>query len=373
MNAKLSNSFKITKRKARFENTLFVKAIVFKIRHPDMKLLKQIGKLPNKERKAYFNTLSNYSKGKFQNTIHTPALREGENPVHILWNFIKKQPHTSPTQLIPFVETDLKNLSTHDNIFIWFGHSSYFIQLDGKRFLIDPVFSGNVSPIPHSAVHFPGSNRYQAEDIPFIDVLLISHDHWDHLDYTTVEKLKHKVSKVVCGLGVAQHFEYWGWNKEKLVEKNWYETFTLDAHTRITLTPTRHFSGRLFKRNTSLWTSFVLQSRSKCLFLGGDSGYGPHFKEIGKKFGPFDAAVLECGQYSDKWPYIHSQPHEVVQEVNDLGAKYLILVHHSKFRLAKHPWNEPLNLVSELAKGQNIPIATPRIGEIVDLNTPDSI
>lgn len=333
-----------------------------------MKIFKQRGQFPDKKRRAYFKTLSNYKEGSFQNQIETPALLEGTSMIRVLWEFLRKSPNTLPEHEIPSVRTDLKKLALEEDVLIWFGHSSYFIQIDGKRFLIDPVFSGNVSPIPNSVSSFLGSNTYQVDDMPSIDVLLISHDHWDHLDYDTIQKLKGKVGKVVCGLGVGQHFEYWGWNKEKVIEKNWYDTVSLGAGFQIILTPARHFSGRLFKRNSSLWTSFVLKTPSKSFYLGGDSGYGPHFKDIGQKYGPFDLAVLECGQYNEKWPYIHSQPHEVLVEVSDLRAKNLMPVHHSKFRLAKHSWNEPLKLIAALAKETEVPLVSPKIGEPVALN-----
>ena len=137
----------------------------------------------------------------------------------ILWEFFKKHPETSPDKPLPSVQTDLKRLHPLENVLVWFGHSSYFMQLDGKRFLVDPVFSGNASPIPGSLKSFPGTNDYQAEDMPPIDYLVITHDHWDHLDYKTIRQLKQKTSMVICGLGVAEHFKAWGWDKDRIVER----------------------------------------------------------------------------------------------------------------------------------------------------------
>lgn len=333
-----------------------------------MGLNKKLGQSPDTGRKAYFNTLSNYKNSQFQNLVPTPALVEGANMMKVLWNFFGKYADTTPAYPIPFVTTDLKALQPDEDVLVWFGHSSYFIQVDGRRFLIDPVFSGNASPIRGSVKAFPGANHYQAADMPQMDVLFISHDHWDHLDYATIRLLKPQVNKVVCGLGVAQHFEYWGWEKDKLIEKNWYESVDLGGGFNVTLTPARHFSGRLLSRNISLWTSFVLQTPTKKLFLGGDSGYGPQFKAIGAQFGPFDLAILECGQYNEKWPYIHSLPDEVVKEAQELKAKNFMPVHNSKFKLAQHPWYEPLQQVSLFAEQEKLPIITPKIGEKVDLN-----
>lgn len=334
-----------------------------------MKLSKMFGQFPDQQRKAYFKTLENYKDGQFQNQIPTPALLEGESMGKLLLEFFGKHLDATPRVPIPSVKTDLFSLAAEEDTLLWFGHSSYFMQLSGKKFLIDPVFSGNASPILGSVKAFAGADEFKASDMPDIDVLLISHDHWDHLDYGTICLLKEKVNLVACGLGVAQHFIYWGWPEEKIVEKNWYEEIAIAPGFKLTLTPARHFSGRFLTRNISLWTSFVLQTPDKNLFLGGDSGYGPHFKEIGDRFGPFDLAILECGQYNERWPYIHSLPPEIIQEVKDLRAKAFMPVHHSKFKLAQHPWYDPLEKVSALAEAASLVIVTPKIGERVDLSS----
>lgn len=338
-----------------------------------MHLIRQMGQFPNRERKGVFHQLSNYKNGQFQNLLPTPALAEGENMARVMWKFFQKMPETTPGYTLPFVDTDLQHLKPEENVLVWFGHSSYFIQLDGRRFLVDPVFSGHASPFRSSVKAFAGTNHYQAANMPDIDVLFISHDHWDHLDYRTVQQLKPKVKKVICGLGVAQHFEYWGWNRELLVEKNWYDRVDLGGGCTVTLTPARHFSGRLLSRNISLWASFVLQTPALKLFLGGDSGYGPHFKEIGERFGPFDLAILECGQYNKKWPYIHSLPGEVLPEALELKAQRVLPVHHSKFKLAQHPWYEPLQQLTAFAEAGKLPLLTPKIGEKVDLDHLDKV
>lgn len=333
-----------------------------------MGLGKKFGKFPDKHRKEHFQNLPNYSGGKFQNVIPTLPLAEGETIMKVLRDFLRRHPETEPRQPIPHVITDLKNLRPDEEVLVWFGHSSYFIQINGLKLLIDPVFSGNASPVPGSVKAFPGSNVYQAGHLPEIDVLLISHDHWDHLDYPTIKNLRGKVKKVVCGMGVAQHFEYWGWQKDLLMERNWDDTVEIGRDISVTLTPARHFSGRLFSRNISLWISFVLQMPERKFFLGGDSGYGPHFREIGDRFGPFDLAMLECGQYNTKWPYIHMLPEEITQAAKDLKAKHFMPVHHSKFKLAQHPWYEPLEKVTAFAQEEQIPIITPMIGEKVHLD-----
>lgn len=336
-----------------------------------MKLWKQFGKSPTKKRKQQYAQLSHYRNGSFQNLIDTPALVEGVSIVQVLLNFFKKHPGTIPKSPLPTVQTDIKSIPIEEDVLIWFGHSSYYLQLDGKRILVDPVFSGNVSPLRNMLPSFLGTNTYQVDDFPDLDILMITHDHWDHLDYETVERLKGRVGTVVCGLGVGQHFEYWGWDPAQIKEGDWYDEWRVAHMFRIIWTPARHFSGRLFKRNTTLWTSYVLETSHYKLFLGGDGGYAPHFKEIGNRFGPFDVAILECGQYNENWPYIHSQPHEVLVEIRDLKAQYLMPVHHSKFKLANHPWEEPLKLVTAVAQDFGTPIVIPKIGAVVFLKHMD--
>lgn len=338
-----------------------------------MNLVKQLGQFPDEKRKEYFSTLPNYANGRFQNILVTPALLEGESMTKALLNSLCKVENTSPKSALPFAITNLKNLSPKENILIWFGHSSYFMQVDGKKFLIDPVFSGNASPMPGSIKAFQGADYYKPEHMPDIDFLLISHDHWDHLDYKTVQELKSRVGTVICGLGTGQHFEYWGWGSEKIIEKNWWESIDIADGFRVTLTPARHFSGRLLNRNISLWTSFVLKTPTKNLFLGGDSGYGNHFTEIGNKYGPFDLAVMECGQYNEKWPYIHTLPDQLIGEVKELKAKNFIPVHHSKFKLSQHAWFEPVELAAKNAEENNQPITLPIIGEKVDLDRLENV
>ena len=285
-------------------------------------------------------------------------------------------PRLTPIDQIPSQKLDLLNIPIEQNILVWFGHSSYYIQLDGKRFLIDPVFSGNASPIPNTVLAFKGTERYKVEDLPEIDYLIISHDHYDHVDYETLIKLRDKTKKVICGLGVGADFEAWGYPLAKILEKDWNETLDFGAGFFVHTTPARHFSGRGFTRNNTLWMSYVLQTPSLKIYIGGDSGYDTHYAAIGKKFGEIDLAILENGQYDEKWKYIHLLPQETLQAAKDLRAKRLFPVHSSKFVLANHPWDEPLSKLTEFNKAAKMPLVTPVIGELVyldDLNQPFKI
>lgn len=328
------------------------------------------GKPPSGERLERIKKSKHFKDGTFQNLSHTPSLAEGVT----YWEVFKEMlfsriEHTKPNDSIPFVKTDLSNLNIEEDYLVWFGHSSYFIQADQTSFLIDPVLTKNASPIYGTNLAFKGADTYHYDAFPSIDFLIITHDHYDHLDYTTFKNIKQKVNKVVCPLGVGEHLEYWGYPAENIIELEWWENAQLTDLIQITATPARHFSGRGFTRNNTLWASYVFQSEKLKLYLGGDSGYDTHFKEIGEKFGPFDLAILENGQYNYKWKYIHLLPEEVIKAAKDLQAKSFFPVHSSKFKLANHPWKEPLEKVVDLSKQEkDLKLVTPKIGEIVYLN-----
>lgn len=327
------------------------------------------GKAPHGERLDKIEQSKNYANGQFQNLSHTPSFTKGVTYWTVLKEmFFTKVPFTKPIDSIPSVKTDLHKLVEHDDIMVWFGHSSYFIKTSGKNFLIDPVLTKNASPIINTNNAFKGADIYSYEDIPSIDYLIITHDHYDHLDYTTFKNIKDKVKLIICPLGVGSHLEYWKYPSNQIIELDWWESHDLTNEIKITSTPTRHFSGRSIKRNNTLWSGYVLKSASLNLYIGGDSGYDSHFKTIGDKFGPFDIAMLENGQYDYKWKYIHTLPEEVVQASKDLQADTFFPIHNSKFKLANHSWKEPLDKIYEIAsKDLTLKIIHPKIGEIIDL------
>jgi L-ascorbate metabolism protein UlaG (beta-lactamase superfamily) len=333
--------------------------------------LPQFGGTPDGARLERMKRSSHYKDGKFHNLSVTPELTEGTTMLGALYEFLfNKSSRVSPTDIIPSVKIDLHAIPVDSNVLVWFGHSSYLIQIDGKRILVDPIFSGNASPIPGTTSAFAGTDRYTVADLPEIDYLFISHDHYDHVDYTTLLELKSKVKTVVCGLGVGAHFERWGYDSAKVQEKDWYDEVKLDSGFVAYSTPARHFSGRSFSRNNTLWTSYVIQTPTLKIYIGGDSGYDSHFAEIGNRFGPFDLAIIENGQYNLRWKYIHTQPEQVLQAAHDLKARRLFPVHSSKFALASHAWDEPLTRVTELNSKSVNPLymLTPVIGEVVNLN-----
>lgn len=318
-------------------------------------------------RLASMQSKINYKDGAFTNLEHTPALVEGSSTIEI-WRsfFFTKTERKRPVHPLPVVRDDLHQIPKDQNAFVWFGHSSYFIQLDGQRILVDPVFSKYATPVRIGIRAFDLEYNHTVDDLPDIDVMFITHDHWDHLDYNTFMKLKDRVKHIVTGLGVGAHLEKWGYPASQISELYWGESVRI-AGLQMTAATSRHFSGRTFKRNVTLWSSFVLEGSRK-IFVGGDSGYGKHFKEIGDQYGPFDYAFLENGQYNKLWPYIHMMPEEVPLAARDLQARYIVPVHSAKFPLANHSWDEPLNRVSEAAAAAAVSLVTPKIGQLVSLN-----
>lgn len=332
--------------------------------------LPQFGRLPKGERMERIESSPNYRDGEFRNLARTATFTGEGNRFRAFRSmlFRRSVENKRPVEALPLVRTELRSLPPDQDLLIWLGHSGYFMQVEGKTILVDPVLNSHASPFRWIVKAFEGTQLYTPEEMPGIDYLIITHDHWDHLDYTTVRALRDRVSTVICGLGVGAHLERWGYETENIVELDWHESSGLHDGWMITATPARHFSGRGFKRNRTLWASYVLRAEGLNLFLGGDGGYGGHFAEIGNIHGPFDLAILEQGQYNKNWRNIHLMPEELFRAADDLKADRLLPVHHSRFALSLHPWNEPLELLANNGSDYpHISAITPMIGEIVNL------
>lgn len=329
----------------------------------------KFGKVPGSARLETIKRSPNYSGDGFQNLIPTPVLVGDRSFVSELITFLfVKRDRAVPTLPIPAVKTDLQALDRNRDVVVWFGHGSYFIQLGGKRILVDPVFSASVGPVPYVNKAFVGTNPYRAEDVPEIDYLLITHDHWDHLDYSTVTALRAKTKTVVCGLGVGAHFERWGYHKERIHEADWFSVLDAADGFAIHVLPARHYSGRLFASNKTLWVGYAITTGRRRIFLSGDSGYGPHFADIGLRFGGVDLAILDTGQYDERWPYIHMTPEEAARAAEDLQANALLPGHVGKFALASHSWDEPYRRITAASEGRSYRLLTPIIGSPVMLD-----
>ncbi|WP_239985758.1 MBL fold metallo-hydrolase [Arenibacter hampyeongensis] len=331
----------------------------------------EFGGTPTMEQKKIYIKSPNYKDGKFVNREHVKLDMSMRDMGKSLAGYFGSSPLTKPKMNIPVDNLDsLDIVKFKDSTrLIWFGHSAFLLQTNNKTILIDPMF-GKV-PAPHPML---GSNRFSrelpiaVEKLPVIDAVIISHDHYDHLDYGTIQKLKEKVNMFYTPLGVGVHLQKWGVEKGRIVELDWWQEVNHEGLV-FRCTPAQHFSGRgLSDRANTLWSSWIVQSETDNIFFSGDSGYGPHFKEIGDKFGPFDLAMIECGQYNEMWPDIHMFPEETAQAGLDVRAKQIMPIHWGAFKLAMHPWTEPVERLSKKAKELNLDLITPRIGEPINID-----
>lgn len=329
----------------------------------------QFGALPAGARLATLQQSPHFKDGRFRNRVERPVITEGYSmPGEIYKTLFRSFPNREPIDPLPSVKTDLRNAPAGTDMIVWFGHSSFFLQLNGVRFLADPVFSGKASPLPGGVRAYKGSDIYTAADMPEIDYMLLSHDHYDHLDYETAVALKDKVKHVVCGLGAGAHYERWGYRPEQIIEKDWDQQLDIAPGITLHTGSTHHDSGRGFTRGQSLWLSFYIKSPRTTVYYSGDGGYDDRFLETFRRHGAPDWAIMECGQYNEAWRSVHELPHEVAKATVELQARNLLTVHHSKFTLAQHPWNEPLEKISEYSQNKPYRLATPMIGETVRLN-----
>lgn len=334
----------------------------------------------SKEQKELYQHFDNYNNGKFFNEVSTNMNISLGKSLSMIKDYILGAKGRNPDGQIPVDSIDWNKIKSEKDSLTWFGHSAFLISIDNKKLLIDPMLGPIASP-----VSFAGIKRYKysknmlhiIDEIPSIDAVLISHDHYDHLDYQSIVKLKNKVAHFFVPLGVGAHLIRWGVSKEKVIELNWWNELKYLGLT-IILTPSRHFSGRkIFNNDTTLWGGFVILGKNIRLYTSGDGGYGPHFKEIGNKYGPFDITLIEGGQYDKRWPDIHMRPEQSVQANLDLNGKNMMLMHWGAFTLAFHNWKEPIERALREAEKFEIDLVTPNIGETVllipDLNGHSSL
>lgn len=262
--------------------------------------------------------------------------------------------------------TIIDDLNEDDLTITWFGHSTILVQISGLNILIDPVFSERTSP-----VSFIGPKRFSEipmtiEELPDIDIVLITHDHYDHLDYKTIKELNKKTDKFIVPLGVEKHLLRWKIDKNKITNMAWWEETNVGTLT-IGCTPAKHFSGRsLNDRFQTLWASWVLKNDKYQIFESGDTGYDNHFNEIYQKYGEFDLVLLDSGQYNNLWPEVHMNPEESVQASIDLHAIVRMPIHWGTFSLAPHPWDDTVERFTKKANEENLTTITPKIGQTVN-------
>ena len=283
---------------------------------------------------------------------------------------MKGRSERGPKQSLPVLTEELPDAASDDGIprFIWYGHSVLLLRFAGRNLLIDPMFGPDASPIgPIVSGRFSKDTLAIIERLPKLDAILFTHDHYDHLDYASISRLKEKVDTYIVALGVGRHLERWGIPSAQITELDWWDS--LQFHQiELTFTPSRHFSGRgPTDRTKSLWGGWVLRNDKHRIYWTGDGGYGKHFKEVGDRLGPFHWIFTECGQYNELWHQIHMYPEECIQAAKDARASLAIPVHWAGFTLAMHSWKEPVERFVAEASLRGQEIACPRIGAVVKL------
>ncbi|MFN8393714.1 MAG: MBL fold metallo-hydrolase [Bacteroidia bacterium] len=325
------------------------------------------GKITPELREQYAQS-PNWREGKFQNLEHTEMSMSLLKVPRILFKQLKSRNDKAPKVPLPIIPLDLPAfLAPSDRAkFVWYGHSVMLMRMMGKTLLIDPMLGPNAAPIaPFPIKRFSDNTLELIDGLPEIDLMLITHDHYDHLDHPSIMKLMPKVKRYFVALGVKRHLVRWGIAAELVTEFDWWENRSFEG-IDIHFTPTRHFSGRgLRDRMMGLWGGWVFKSPNESIWFSGDGGYGKHFKEVGERLGPFDFAMMECGQYNDEWRPIHLFPDEAVQAALDAGARKAMPVHWAGFSLSfQHSWYQPAEEFEQTADQKGLPIHFPRLGEI---------
>jgi len=328
--------------------------------------------------KATSDDVSRYSKspnwreGKFQNLEETSMSFNLWDVPRLLYKQFSNTKIRRPKNALNIFPFDQKKFTeaSQDIKFIWYGHSALLLRINHKTILIDPMLGMDSAPIaPSPNKRFSENTLDFIDEFPEIDLVLMSHDHYDHLDYDSIQKLKSKSKLFYVALGVKRHLVKWGVNANLIEEMDWWNSKKFEG-IDIHFTPSRHFSGRgISDRSQSLWGGWVLKNENQSVWFSGDGGYGPHFKEIGNRLGPFDFGFMECGQYNEKWHMIHMFPHECVTAAIDAQVKRAMPVHWAGFALAFHPWQEPADGFVEHAEKSKLNYLVPRLGELIHLNS----
>ncbi|RDV16885.1 MBL fold metallo-hydrolase [Pontibacter diazotrophicus] len=315
----------------------------------------------------------NYFEGEFHNPVETNMDIGFKGYMKLLSSrLFGESDEQQPDYDLPVQKIDTSRFDVVQDtatVITWLGHSAFLVEIDGKRLLLDPMMGDRASPFS-----FIGPKRFSElpvsiEALPRIDAVLISHDHYDHLDYSSIQKLSEKTGHFFVALGVGAHLERWGVPAAKITEMDWWQETSYQGLT-FASTPSRHFSGRgLSDRMKTLWTSWVILGNDDRIFFSGDSGYFNGFEQIGMKYGPFDITLMECGQYNELWPNIHMMPEQTVQAHIDLRGKLLMPIHWGAFTLAMHSWTDPIERATNKAAELRVPVTTPRIGEPVILQS----
>ncbi|KZD34297.1 MBL fold metallo-hydrolase [Bacillus mycoides] len=309
-------------------------------------------------------------KKKYMNQIPTDVSFKPQDIIGLMTDYFKMKTKLRPIKDLPIVLPNKDNGSLES--VTWFGHSASLLKIEGKKLLLDPMFGDASSPFPvFNSKRYSGAFSLEREDFKEIDAIIISHNHYDHLNYKSIMRLKDRAKHFYVPIGVARYLIKWGVSPNKISEHNWWDEITFD-NIKLVCAPARHFSGRsMTDKDRSLWCSWLILGQETKVFFSGDSGYAPHFKEIGEKYGPFDLTLMECGQYDTRWSAIHMLPEETVQAHIDVKGELLVPIHWGAFTLALHEWSDPIERVTKEANRLGVNITTPQIGEAITLQSKD--
>jgi L-ascorbate metabolism protein UlaG (beta-lactamase superfamily) len=338
-----------------------------------MRPLRAMGARPAGQRAARIGASPRFDGRVFRNSLPGTVIPPGAGR-EILREVLFGKQRRRPAARVPIVSPSGLDGAAADGLnAIWFGHASTLLEIEGRRVLVDPVWSLRCSPSslvgPRRLHPMPLALR----DLPPLDAIVISHDHYDHLDMATVRELtRRQAAPFLMPLGVGAHLERWRVPAERIIELDWNDATTL-AGLRFTLTEARHFSGRAFARNETLWGSWVIAGERRRAFYTGDTGYFPGVADLGADFGPFDLTLIQVGAYSRYWPDIHMTPEEAVATHLDLRGGLLVPVHWATFNLAPHAWADPVDRIWLAAKENDVSLSVPRPGERVDPDDPTEV
>jgi L-ascorbate metabolism protein UlaG (beta-lactamase superfamily) len=334
------------------------------------------GASPDKNSKKNIENSENFIEGKFRNIKTTYTNFRTLEKKATLMDWFSPPKDKNPLNPLPTIKFIGKDLA--EGKFVWLGHSTVLMKTEGLVVMTDPVFN-RASPLPSfnsksksnffNGKPFIFENPVVIDDLPKVDVVIISHDHYDHLDSKAIKDLSNQVDQFFVPLGVGAHLERWGVNKNRITEYDWYDSKDY-KNIKFTFAPSLHFSGRgVTNGNSTLWGSWMIKSKTLSAYFSGDGGYSETFKKLGNEYGPFDIAFIENGAYNVDWSNVHMFPDEAVQASIDLKAEVLFPIHWSKFDLSVHPWDEPIIRITKEAEKKNVNIATPMIGEVFELSS----
>lgn len=331
-----------------------------------------LGARPSGTRAERVRRSPQFHDGAFHNSVPAHMVPPGSAPQMLREAFFGKQKRR-PIGVVPVVTPDSSPTAADGLSVVWYGHSSALVEIEGRRVLFDPVWSERCSPSTLVGPRRLHPVPVALEQLPPLDAVVISHDHYDHLDMATVRTLvRTQTAPFLVPLGVGAHLDRWGVPADRIIELDWNESASVAGLTFIA-TAARHFSGRSFARNDTLWASWVMTGSTRRVFYTGDSGYFDGYAAIGEAHGPFDVTLIQVGAYNTAWPDIHMTPEEGAATHVDVRGDLLIPLHWCTFNLAFHAWAEPADRIWREAKARDIRLAVPRPGQRIDVDDPPAV